>query len=141
MFELKVKTHFDAAHFLKDYDGKCNREHGHRWDVQVCMTGTYLDKCNMLIDFSIVKSVVKDLMDNRLDHYQLNEALGEHNPTAEYLSWWIYDQLEPVLAGQDMALTSVTVWESPECSVEYFGEEVDEADTVEEEPMMELKKV
>ncbi len=35
MYTLKVKSHFDAAHRIRDYKGKCSRTHGHRWDVEV----------------------------------------------------------------------------------------------------------
>ena len=35
MYELRVKDHFDAAHYIADYKGKCHRMHGHRWEVEV----------------------------------------------------------------------------------------------------------
>jgi 6-pyruvoyltetrahydropterin/6-carboxytetrahydropterin synthase len=50
MYRLQVKTHFDAAHRLVDYNGKCNRLHGHRWDVEVGVQGPTLDDRNMLVD-------------------------------------------------------------------------------------------
>ena len=33
MYGLKTESCFDAAHFLSDYDGKCENLHGHRWRV------------------------------------------------------------------------------------------------------------
>ena len=33
MYGLKTESAFDAAHFLSDYDGKCENLHGHRWRV------------------------------------------------------------------------------------------------------------
>jgi len=129
MYRLQVKDHFDAAHYLKGYAGKCNREHGHRWDIEVCLEGNGLDKINMLIDFSIVKKIMKSLLD-KLDHYQLNEQLHEDNVTAEYLAKWFYDSFEsefamyPLSNGEvpslkGIRLARVTVWESPECCVKY----------------------
>lgn len=47
MYKVIVKAHFDAAHYIKDYDGKCNREHGHRWNIDVTMDIKALNKLNM----------------------------------------------------------------------------------------------
>jgi len=131
MYRLQVKDHFDAAHFLKGYEGKCNREHGHRWDVEICLEGKDLDKINMLIDFSVVKKIMKTLLD-RLDHYQLNEQLQEDNVTAEYLARWFYGSFELALntmpmpggwkndpTAKGIRLARVTIWESPECCIKY----------------------
>ena len=35
MYVLQTEQSFDAAHFLKDYKGKCSNIHGHRWRVVV----------------------------------------------------------------------------------------------------------
>jgi len=118
MYTLRVKTHFDAAHRLTSYDGKCNREHGHRWEVEVALAGKTLQPGNMLIDFGEVKSDLNNFIDIYLDHHQLNLSLSEDDPTAEFLAKWIYDKMKPVCQG----LVSVRVWESPDCSVEYTSE-------------------
>lgn len=116
MYKLSVTDHFDAAHYIKDYEGKCSREHGHRWTVEVALEGHYLDRCNMLIDFKYIKEKLGFILD-RLDHYQLNEVLGEPNLTAEFLAEHIYSGIKFELA--DFKLSHVTVWETPECGVEY----------------------
>jgi len=127
MYELKVKQHFDAAHQLKSYEGKCNREHGHRWKAEVCLRGTnyarggklaLLDERNMLVDFRDVKDAMNVVIDQHLDHYQLNESLGEDNPTAEFLAEWFFRQMK-ARAGKGVKVVSVEIWESPECSVRY----------------------
>ena len=33
MYQVMVETHFDAAHFLRGYQGKCEALHGHRFRV------------------------------------------------------------------------------------------------------------
>lgn len=33
MYGLQAEAHFDGAHFLTDYYGKCENLHGHRWRV------------------------------------------------------------------------------------------------------------
>ena len=124
MYELRVKEHFDAAHYIKDYPGKCSRTHGHRWEVEVVYSGRVLDNLNMLVDFSKVKAVLKDLLDAKLDHYMLNDVLDEEHVTAEFLAKWIYNKLSDVefLGPKCLGLVEVTVWESPECFVTYRPE-------------------
>ena len=115
MYELRVKGHFDAAHYIKDYSGKCCRMHGHRWGVQVCLKGSVLDKTNILVDFH----TVKELLSRRtefLDHYIVNERLNEQNVTAEFIAKWLFESLRLDLHTQ---LESVSISESPECTVTY----------------------
>jgi len=120
MFREQVKTHFDAAHYLRDYEGKCSREHGHRWEVEVCIQGEELDDKNMLVDFGIVKKYVDDIVDRFLDHHQINETLSEPNPTAEFLAQWLYNKLQNMHEPSGKwELVRVTVWESPNCCVKY----------------------
>lgn len=127
MFQLRVREHFDAAHYIKDYDGKCSREHGHRWVVEVCLQGTtyigrgalpMLDSRNILVDFVDVKGAMKAVIDQHLDHYQLNGVFGEPNVTAEYLAEWFFRQMK-ARALKGVKVVSVEIWESPECSVRY----------------------
>ena len=114
MYQLRVKDHFDAAHYLEGYVGKCHELHGHRWEVEIVLQYDKLGVNNMLIDFKQVKEVLKVLLDKCLDHHCLNKTLVEENPTAEYLAKWIYENVGLC------DLVSVTVWESPECSATYF---------------------
>ena len=44
MYALKTQAHFDSAHFLHGYDGKCKNIHGHRWTVEAEITGETLQK-------------------------------------------------------------------------------------------------
>lgn len=34
MYEIKVKSNFSSAHSLKNYRGKCERLHGHNWNIE-----------------------------------------------------------------------------------------------------------
>jgi 6-pyruvoyltetrahydropterin/6-carboxytetrahydropterin synthase len=121
MYELRVKGHFDAAHFIKDYSGKCQRMHGHRWGVQVCLIGRKLDNINILVDFSVVKELLKRRTDF-LDHYVVNEQLNEPNITAEYIARWLFECMRMDLYDKStisVQVESVSISESPECSVTY----------------------
>lgn len=122
-YRMQVKDHFDAAHKLIGYKGKCQRMHGHRWDVEVCIEGHKLDDINMLIDFKVVKSIMKELIE-AIDHYVLNDQLGEENVTAEFLAKWFYNDFSEALSAVGILpaqakLVRVTIWESPDCCIKY----------------------
>jgi len=120
MYRLKVKSHFDAAHYIKDYEGKCSREHGHRWDVEVVLEGASLNSLNMLEDFKAIKDDLEEVL-NDLDHYQLNEVLQEPNVTAEFLVKLLFDRMANRTRIEGVKLSEVSIWESPDCCVTYCG--------------------
>lgn len=121
MYRLQVKMHFDAAHFIKDYPGICSRMHGHRWEVEAVVEGMELKDMNMMVDFGAVKQHL-GLLVNKLDHQQINEVLSEPNVTAEYLAKWFFDNLYSMIGMWRYAeLVRITVWESPDCCVKYYG--------------------
>ena len=72
MFELKVVTHFAAAHQLKMVAKKCENLHGHNWKIEVCVAGETLNDAGVLVDFGELKQNVSEIM-TRLDHNFLNE--------------------------------------------------------------------
>ena len=67
MFELKIVSHFAAAHQLAMVAKKCENLHGHNWKVEVCVKGDRLNNAGVLVDFGILKGYVKEIM-GRLDH-------------------------------------------------------------------------
>jgi len=118
MFQVVVREHFDAAHFLRDYQGKCAQLHGHRWDVEISVEGTQLDQVGMLIDFGDIKKAVACSLD-KLDHQLLNEVEGfkieQMNPTAENLAFFLFWELKNSLNLSDRhKLSWVKVYESPD---------------------------
>lgn len=118
MFQVVIRTHFDAAHFLRNYEGKCARLHGHRWDVEVCIEGSELDSTGMLVDFGEVKQAAHKTL-AKFDHELLNNlaafAEGGLNPTAENLAWYLFKEVEQGLTlRSNQALSWVKVYESPD---------------------------
>ena len=121
MYELKVKAAFEAAHRIAGYPGKCDRLHGHNWQVEVSVNGTELDRLGMLVDFKEVKGLLKDIL-GKLDHYYLNELPPFSqglNPTAENIAKYIYEEMAAGAKWPNAALAAVTVWESPDSCVTY----------------------
>jgi 6-pyruvoyltetrahydropterin/6-carboxytetrahydropterin synthase len=110
-FILTCRTHFDAAHFLPKYEGKCRNLHGHRWEVEVVLESEKLDQQGMVADFSLIKKTV-----DGLDHCLLNDTFT--NPTAELLVKWLFEKIS--LMG--MPVRYIELWESSGCSVKVCSE-------------------
>ena len=60
----------------------------------------------MIEDFDAVRAVVHREVIDVLDHTSLNDAM--ENPTCEHIVSWIWERLEPVLAGLD----ELVLWET-----------------------------
>src|SRR5690606_41754069 len=72
MFMVSVQAHYDSAHFLRNYQGKCERLHGHRYVVELALATDELDRSGIAFDFVDVKRNLRELADY-LDHNNLNE--------------------------------------------------------------------
>ena len=92
--EIYREFTFEAAHRLPNVpDGhKCSRLHGHSYRVEVHITGTVGAETGWVRDFGEIKAAFKPLED-RLDHFFLNDIEGLENPTSEVLAKWIWDRL------------------------------------------------
>jgi 6-pyruvoyltetrahydropterin/6-carboxytetrahydropterin synthase len=116
MFEITVVTHFEAAHCLPDYPGKCARLHGHNWTVEVCVASDTLDRLGMVMDFKLLKQEVHKITEE-LDHRYLNEMeiWQKIPPTAENLAKFLFDELKNKISvfAPDIMIVYVKVWESP----------------------------
>lgn len=119
---------FDSAHYLPEYDGPCRNMHGHTYKLQIGITGTLLedDKVGMIMDFSILKKIVKEHIIDNLDHAVLNEVKYQHfpkNPTAENMVYWISRMFPAILheavKKNDICLTFIRLWETPTSYAEW----------------------
>ncbi|MGA6924844.1 MAG: 6-carboxytetrahydropterin synthase QueD [Desulfosarcina sp.] len=121
MFELKILSHFAAAHRLTMVAKKCENLHGHNWKVEVCVRGERLNDAGVVIDFGILKGYVKEIME-RLDHKYLNELPYFQNtsPSSENLAVYIADSLQALLKESGVTIARVTTWESDDACATYF---------------------
>lgn len=96
--ELARSFTFDAAHHLPTFpDGhKCRGQHGHGFRVEIRVAGEVDEAKGYLIDFAELKAAYEPIR-KQLDHAYLNEIDGLENPTAENLSRWIWQRLQPSL--------------------------------------------
>ncbi len=131
MYKVKTEISFDAAHFLKDYDGKCGNIHGHRWRVvlEVCAKElkTEGNERGMVADFKDLKKELRILTEG-FDHkfiieegslkkelYDMLFAEGfkvvsvPFRPTAECFAKYFFETLKK----RGVEVNSVTVYETP----------------------------
>jgi 6-pyruvoyltetrahydropterin/6-carboxytetrahydropterin synthase len=122
MFHIFIKTHFSAGHHLRDYPGNCERPHGHNWKVEVTVAAKGLDTLGMGIDFRKVKEAVEKVLDT-LDHHDLNQHADFQsvNPSSENIAVFIFDKLQQDLTTDRYNVHSVTVCETDNSGVTYFG--------------------
>lgn len=139
---------FAAAHHLTRYHGKCERPHGHNYRLEISVLGEQGEN-DLVLDFVLLKKLVKDRILSRLDHQNLNDFF--ENPTAEVIAEWIWDELSPLSeklipyrdeanfpseitslladsselkidsGGQGMILFEVKLWETDTSIVTYRG--------------------
>lgn len=140
MYLIRSESSFDAAHFLKGYQGKCSNLHGHRWRVCCELQSQTLREDpqteGMVLDFGEIKKVLKDLCDY-LDHCLIYErgslraktleALQEEDfrmvevpfrPTAENFTRYFFDEI----ASKGFPVSRVEVYETPSNCAVYQGD-------------------
>ena len=122
MFELVVETDFAAAHFLREYKGRCESMHGHNWRIEVRLRARELDRLGMVMDFREVKHLMHSIVDG-LDHGCLNEIppFDATNPTTENIAKYVHDRLAQELPDR-VHVAKVSAWETDHCGASYFPE-------------------
>ena len=74
---------FEMAHALYGYDGLCKNIHGHSYRLWVTIKGAVRKekghkKDGMVMDFAIIKEIVKPLIVDRFDHSLVLNANSPH---------------------------------------------------------------
>ena len=128
------KSHFNAAHRLyrSDWDdeknkkvfGKCSNPnfHGHNYELEVGVTGEIDKETGFLIDIVELKTIMKEEIEDYLDHKNLNLDVPEFkglNPTMENIAIFIWEKLNAILL--DRYKIVVTLFETPRNFVVYDG--------------------
>ena len=120
MYTVSIERHIDAAHYLREYQGKCEALHGHRYRVIVKVEAPQLDEIGLAYDFTVLKRHLDEII-SRFDHTCLNDVppFDKINPSSENIALTIYNELESKLAGDTASLSCVEIYESPDSWVSY----------------------
>ena len=119
LYALTVRTSFAAAHRLREYEGNCERLHGHNWQVEVTVESDSLDAGGIAIDFRAIKGALGELLAG-FDHRYLNEVppFDGINPSSENIARHLFEEMERKIPGP-VRVARVTVWESEDARAEY----------------------
>ena len=131
MYRVTREIFFSYGHRLLNYDGKCRYFHGHNGKVEVELEAEKLDERGMVFDFKDIKSVIKNWIDETLDHRMIlnrkDPLLGalqkagepvfimEDNPTAEAIARLIYEYA----LSQGFPISEVRLWETEQSFATY----------------------
>ena len=124
MFEVTVEAGFSSGHYLRNYRGKCENPHGHNYRVFVTLVGKELDGAGLLLDFKLLKQVMRPVVD-RLDHQMFNdlEPFTTVNPSAENLARYFYEetakQLDEMTSGR-VKVKDCTLYETDTSFARYY---------------------
>jgi 6-pyruvoyltetrahydropterin/6-carboxytetrahydropterin synthase len=115
MYIVSVQAHYDSAHYLRHYKGKCENLHGHHYVVEVALQAEELNRGGLAYDFVDIKRHLRDLADG-LDHRNINEVppFDEIEPSAENQARFFFDELRSrVPDPMKDAILYTRVWETP----------------------------
>lgn len=120
MYLINVRSHYDSAHFLRNYHGKCERLHGHRYEVEAAFAFDEVGEGGMAYDFSEAKRKLREITDE-LDHQNLNELppFLERETSAENQARFLFDELKSRSGEVGRHLLYVRVWETPNQWAQY----------------------
>ncbi len=126
------RASFNAAHKLwnahwtkeknKEVFGLCANEHyhGHNYTLEVKVIGEIDAETGYVIDLKIIKDIIKNEIEERFDHKNLNLDTQEFaflNPTAENIAVVIYNLIRAKLEPKyDLY---IKLWETENNMVEY----------------------
>ena len=125
-------AHFNAAHRLhnpawsdaknKEIFGLCNNAnyHGHNYEMEVKVVGEVNPETGYLLDLKLLKDVIKEEVENRFDHMNLNMDVPEFKelmPSTENICFVIWQLLTDKL-DSNLEVT-VKLWETPRNAAQY----------------------
>ncbi len=139
MIRITKIFHFETAHAVHGYIGKCSHIHGHSYELHVCVAAReqqdeYIAAPGFVVDFKQLKQWVQahvvELLDHSLvlsrdyitahPHLQThtNLCVWEMEPTAENILLFIRKQLQPVLP-PELQLVHLKLYETRDSFAEW----------------------
>lgn len=101
IIRITKEFQFEMAHALVGYDGPCKNIHGHSYKLKVTVKGDVKEGTSdsdegMVIDFGIIKRIVKDLIVDKYDHsLVLNEKMDVDISQFQFMNSLIISPYQP----------------------------------------------
>lgn len=138
---ISSKLEFDAGHRIPSHNSQCRHLHGHRYAIEITLSGDIITdegiaEQGMVMDYSEVKRIAKDVLVDKWDHaflvysgdvqvLQFLQSIEDHKtvvldtpPTAENLAltaFYILDHAYQDNYGNHLRLEQVRLFETPNC--------------------------
>lgn len=135
------RLEFDSGHRIPNHDGQCRHLHGHRYAIEITLTGEVADHPGkaddgMVLDFGDIKRLTNQYVVDLWDHAFLvakedeglvaflstlpghKTVIMEYVPTVENLANAAFTILQPVFSkafNGRLGLSSVRLYETPNC--------------------------
>ena len=135
------RLEFDSGHRIPNHDGQCKHLHGHRYAIEVTLTGEVADHPGkaddgMVLDFGDIKRLTNEYIVDLWDHAFLvakedeglvaflatlpnhKTVVMEHVPTVENLAKTAFAILQPVFSkafSGRLELSALRLYETPNC--------------------------
>lgn len=145
MYAVKTKVSFEAAHRLYNvdtYSSECRDNlHGHSYKVEVLVGVNDLNNAGMVIDFKLLKKIIKDVIEDKYDHSCIlrnsdpiakvveenckKVIIVDNSPTAEWMAKEFYEMIQSRINtfSSDLHVISVGVQETENNIGYYLPEE------------------
>ena len=94
---VQITHEIQYSHRLPDYPGKCYFPHGHRGVLTLQVRRRIDPVTGFAVDFNVLKAVIKQEVDDVLDHEYLNNYLD--NPTTEFTVVWLWNKISDKIKG------------------------------------------
>ena len=112
MFTISKEFHFSASHVLKGLEcgHPCGRLHGHNYVLTVFLRSNQTNEVGFVQDYKDLSSI-KKFIDEKLDHYHLNDVFPEVNPTVENMTKLMFEKFKkefPLMFALEMSETPKT---------------------------------
>ena len=126
---------FSTGHRVYQHESKCAHLHGHNYRVHFTIEAPELDKIGRVLDFSVIKTLLCNWLEDHWDHKFLvweqdpwhetlkmldpeGTVIVPFNPTAENMGKYLVETVGPMqLRGTEAILVEVSIEETRKCSV------------------------
>lgn len=140
---ITKEFNFEMAHLLDNYDGLCRNIHGHSYRLFVTIIGqpepsVDSPKYGMVMDFSVLKGIVRREIVDKLDHallvrrgtMQAQRLAGlseriievDYQPTCENMVGHFAESIKPYLPS-NVELFSIKLYETATSFAEWYAED------------------
>lgn len=140
---ITKEFNFEMAHLLDNYDGLCRNIHGHSYRLFVTIIGqpepsVESPKYGMVMDFSVLKGIVRREIVDKLDHallvrrgtMQAQRLAGlseriievDYQPTCENMVGHFAESIKPFLPS-NVELFSIKLYETATSFAEWYAED------------------